>query len=932
MKRAIWFALLALPWTLTCESTSVVAIDVAQVEVTPATLSVAPGGSGQLAARALDADGVELMGRTILWASSDQSVATVSASGSVSAVGSGSATITASTGGVSGDATVSVNVTGQIELSQESVEFETQVGGSTQPQNVQITNSGSGSLTNVQFSVAYDGAETGWLVPSLNQNSTPATLTVATNPSAVGSLGPGLYGATVTITANNASNSPLALPVQLQVSTPDPAIGVSPASRAFAITEGGSSAPNQNVQITNVGGGSLTGLSEAVIGAGVSTWLAASLNRTTAPATLTLSIRSGASGLAVGVYNGTVRIASGAATNSPVDVAVTLTVGEPPAFIGLSRTTVSFTAIENDDSPADETVSIVNLGGGTLSSLTATNNAPWLTSTLSSITAPSTLTLRADVAGLAPGSYSATVTVSSPVATNSPQQITVDFEVLTAAEIVLAASTASFTGQQGGADPAPSDIAITNGGAGALTGLAASVQSYSGGQDGWLSAAIVGGTAAPATLRLTPTIGARTAATLNAVVQVTSPVAGNSPQLVNVTLVIELAPPAAPSGLTRVTGTTSSITISFQDNANNEDGFVVERDGAEVGTPGAETGTGNTVTFVDSGLSAGTQYAYRVWAQNSAGASGDISRTYRTAPAAPTLNTVTATGPTTVDVAWTSNNGNGVEFDVERSATGTGAWSVVGAGLAASATSFTHSGAADGTQHFYRIVAEIPAGESASSNVLSDITPLVAPSGLSATALGPNTVRLTWSHGTSSGGAIEYEVEMNGGLLIGSTSALTADIAGLEDATEYTFRVRAFAPGLPTSGWSGTAVVTTPLAPPNLNVPVSGPDGTTMSLTWDDPNDNEADYEVRWGTASGALTNTESAGAGATAYIVATLTPGTEYFFVVCAIGSGVSDACSSEVSGTTIIPPSSTSLFSPSMPETSPFAHATSFDADRAK
>ena len=78
------------------------------VTVSPSTGSVAVGATLNLSAQAFDANGRVVAGVQFSWSSSDQSVATVDASGLVTGVAAGSATITASTGGVSGSAAVTV--------------------------------------------------------------------------------------------------------------------------------------------------------------------------------------------------------------------------------------------------------------------------------------------------------------------------------------------------------------------------------------------------------------------------------------------------------------------------------------------------------------------------------------------------------------------------------------------------------------------------------------------------------------------------------------------------------------------------------------------------------------------------------------------------------------------------------------------------------
>jgi len=75
--------------------------------------------------------------------------------------------------------------------------------------------------------------------------------------------------------------------------------------------------------------------------------------------------------------------------------------------------------------------------------------------------------------------------------------------------------------------------------------------------------------------------------------------------------------PAAPTTLSAVTQSASSILINWTDNANNESGFRIERSTAggsfaEIGTVGP-----NVTTYTNTGLLASTTYTYRVRSYNS---------------------------------------------------------------------------------------------------------------------------------------------------------------------------------------------------------------------------------------------------------------------------------------------------------------------------
>ena len=87
---------------------TVVPVPVASVLISPAVDTIFVGATTQLSAQTRDASGNVLTGRTIMWTSDSTGVATVDAGGQVSAVTSGTATITATSEGIAGTAVVTV--------------------------------------------------------------------------------------------------------------------------------------------------------------------------------------------------------------------------------------------------------------------------------------------------------------------------------------------------------------------------------------------------------------------------------------------------------------------------------------------------------------------------------------------------------------------------------------------------------------------------------------------------------------------------------------------------------------------------------------------------------------------------------------------------------------------------------------------------------
>ena len=113
--------------TVTSGSASAAAAVTVQVttsiELSDTTLSFSTlGDTTQLSATVKDAGGSTISGATVIWATSDTAVATVSDAGLITSVANGTASVTATSGVVSDTATATVSqVTASIELSHTSI-------------------------------------------------------------------------------------------------------------------------------------------------------------------------------------------------------------------------------------------------------------------------------------------------------------------------------------------------------------------------------------------------------------------------------------------------------------------------------------------------------------------------------------------------------------------------------------------------------------------------------------------------------------------------------------------------------------------------------------------------------------------------------------------------------------------------------------------
>ncbi len=408
-------------------------------------------------------------------------------------------------------------------------------------QTVGITNAGGGTLSGLGTQVGYGtGQRTGWLTATLDTTAAPATMTLKPSTS---SLPAGAYTATVQVTTGGAANAPLAVSVSLLVSAAiAPVITLGATSLSFTGVKGSANPGAQTVAITNGASGALSGLAVGTIayGAGGAGWLAATLSAATAPATLIVTPSLGT--LAAGTYTATVPVTAAGANNTPQQVVVTLVVTSPTgaATLALSSTTAAFSAAQGGGAAPARSISVLNAGGGTLGALAlgtiayGAGGTGWLTATISGSAAPATVTLTATPSTLAPGTYTATVPVTSVGIANSPQSIAVTLTVTSAASLVLSIASATFSAAAG-ANPGGQIVNVTSGGA-ALSGVAFSV-AYAAGASGWLSTSSLSATTTPSALTLRGVSAALAIGTYTATVTVTATGAASKTIAVTLTVV-----------------------------------------------------------------------------------------------------------------------------------------------------------------------------------------------------------------------------------------------------------------------------------------------------------------------------------------------------------------------------------------------------------
>lgn len=286
---------------------------------------------------------------------------------------------------------------------------------------------------------------------------------------------------------------------------------------------------------------------------------------------------------------------------------------------------------------------------------------------------------------------------------------------------------------------------------------------------------------------------------------------GNSPASneIQVDTPTDVLAPAAPTWSSATAISATQIGVAWTDNANNEDGYKIER---KLGAGGTyvqiATLAANAHSYDDSGLVAETQYFYRIYAFN-AGGSSALVETYATtqaatpgevAPQAPAGLVATAVSASRIDLVWDDNSDNESGFKVERRS-GAGAFSVV-ATLGAGAVGYSDTGLDASTQYVYRVYAFNGAGNSANSNEHGATTEAAsatapdAPTGLEAWVNSAGAIGLYWNDNAvdeagyrvfRATGAAEFELIAE--LAADETSYYDS---GLVADTTYRYLVKAF--------------------------------------------------------------------------------------------------------------------------------------------
>ncbi|MFN0170569.1 MAG: BACON domain-containing protein [Bryobacteraceae bacterium] len=445
--------------------------------------------------------------------------------------------------------TLTVTATPQLTINPSSLVFNHQLGGTAPPsQTVELVSNGPV----IGFTAA---SNTNWLVVTPAAATTPAVLTVSVQ---IGLLPvAGVYNGTITITPLG-SGAAQSIPVTVNVGT-TPFLNVSPNSLTFRYQLNAALPADQNVTVSSTG--AAQSFTAQVTTQNGGNWL---LVRTQTPTTAQpLVVGVNPAGLAPGTYRGNVTLISTGGIGTPPSIAVTLTISNDPTLI-LNQTAINFAFQTGKGVPATVPIVVTSSGTPLAFQVAKSDNTNWLVLTQPSGTTPANFFVGVNTAGLDPGSYEATLTVTAPSTQNAP--ITIPVRLVVSNNVLLSVSPGSleFRAPLGGSIQPLQQIGVasTDGSALNFTVAATTANGLA-----WLLTDTQGG-ATPRNVGVTVNPAGLGAGRYTGTVEIASSNVANSPQRVSVVMVIQptdnLAATPATLSFTQIVGGTAPAEQTIQ--------------------------------------------------------------------------------------------------------------------------------------------------------------------------------------------------------------------------------------------------------------------------------------------------------------------------------------------------------------------------------
>jgi PKD repeat protein len=254
----------------------------------------------------------------------------------------------------------------------------------------------------------------------------------------------------------------------------------------------------------------------------------------------------------------------------------------------------------------------------------------------------------------------------------------------------------------------------------------------------------------------------------------------------------------APINVSVIPYSSTQAKISWQDNSENEDAFLIEKSSDGTNFVFAGNVSKNITSFIASGLTTGNRYYFRIQATNSTSKSSysQITSTILSTPAAPSNLIGWTVSSKEFRINFTDNSNDELGFKTDYSLDG--ANFVYRTNFPANTPTYSYYGVNASTTYYVRVYAFNGVGNSNYSNVISvrTLDLPITPGNLVATAVSSNQIRLTWQDNSLDETGFRIENSTNG-VNFSPRASIAANVAsynvtGLNANTSYYFRIYSY--------------------------------------------------------------------------------------------------------------------------------------------
>ena len=308
--------------------------------------------------------------------------------------------------------------------------------------------------------------------------------------------------------------------------------------------------------------------------------------------------------------------------------------------------------------------------------------------------------------------------------------------------------------------------------------------------------------------------------------------------------------PSAPKGLTAVSVTHTSVTLSWTASKDNVKvtGYQIYRDGRKISSS-------SKTTYTNSHLVPGRTYAYEVRAYDAA---GNVSESSNILTVSTISDSQSPSAPEDLKADWVTFTSVSLSWRPSTDNVGIKGYEIYCNGKKAastSSTSYEYKKLTPGTTNTFFVKAYDEAGNYSPQsreitvNTIADSTPPSAPSGLKVSSVSLTEVNLTWSPSSDNVKVRDYDI-LRDGVKIGTSTKTSYCSKGLFPGKNYTYTVRAVDISGNMSGSSNQVIASTlkdqqaPDAPSELKA--TSVKGYSVSLQWTASTDNVkvAGYQI----------------------------------------------------------------------------------------